>query len=345
MYLLLDSCIWIKEQGLTSNLGTVTRFFLRDSGAQLAIPEVVRHEVKCGLAKVLLSHRDKALSSSHRLLTAMSEAEPHLSLPTVEEIRSRVSEMLDDLDFETVDLPVSSEAARSAIVRATEKRVPTGVRDGIIWQNCLELLEAADVHLVTQDQQFYADKTRTRLAPSLSEEAEQGNHSLSVYSGLDKLLEALEAAQTELVLDELDEQLIIEQVLDEVHEWVREIVEAEGLPLGEFDDASVDSAYRTSERHEVVLVVSVGWPCNGGDWEDGGSDGHVGATIYCLLDRPTNQVRRIELSDLNVHCGEYSASTSFPDSDTVWRLVRVDAQGRKMRLEPRLRFAPSTNPL
>lgn len=342
MYVLLDSCIWIKEQGLTSNLGTVTRFFIRDSGARLAIPEVVRHEVKNALVSALRSHRDKALSSGRRVLAAMGENHPRLSLPTAEQIESRVSQMLTELDCETVDVPVSLEAARSAIERATEKRVPIGVRDGVIWQNCLELLAAADVHLVTQDEQFYADRTRTRLAPALSAEIEQTNHSLSVHSGLDKLLEALEAAQTDLVLAELDEQLIIEQILDEVHERVREIVEDEGLPLGEFDDASVDSAYRTSERHEVVLVVSVGWPCNGGDWEDGGADGHVSATVYCLLDRPTNQVSRIEISDLDVLCGDYFASTSFPDSDAVWQLVRVDAQGQKMRLEPRLHFAPPT---
>lgn len=340
MYVLLDSCIWIKEQGLTSNLGSVTRFFIRDSGARLAIPEVVRHEVKNGLASALRGHRDKALTSGRRLLAAMGEDEPRISLPTAKQIESRVSQMLTELNCETVDVPISLEAARSAIERATKKRVPTRVRDGVIWQNCLELLDAADVHLVTQDGHFYADGTRTRLAPALRDEVEQANHSLSVYSGLDKLLEALEPAQTELVLDELDEELIVEQVLDEVHEWVREMVEDEGLPLGEFDDASVDSAYRTSERHEVVLVVSVGWPCNGGDWEDGGADGHVSATVYCLLDRPTNQVRRIELRDLNVRCGDYFASTSFPDSDAVWNLVRVDAQGRKMRLKPRLRFEP-----
>ncbi len=345
MYVLLDSCIWIKEQGLTSNLGTATRFLIRDSGAQLAIPEVVRHEVTNGLVSALRSHRDKALRSGRRLLAAMGENEPRLSLPTVEEIQLRVSQMLDELDCETVDVPISLEPARSAIVRAAEKRVPTGVRDGVIWQNCLDLLGTSDVHLVTQDGQFYEDRARSRLAPSLSQEAELKNHSLSVHSGLDRLLDALEATQTDLVLDQLDEELIIEQVLDEVHEWVREMVEDEGIPLGEFDDANVDTAYRTSERHEVVLVVSVEWPCGGGHWEDGGAQGRVRATVYGLLDRPTNQVRRIELSDLDVDCGDYSASMSFPDSDAVWRLIRVDAQGRRMQLEPRLRFEPSTNTL
>ena len=345
MYLLLDSCIWIKEQGLTSNLGAAARFLIRDSGATLAIPEVVRHEAKNGLVSVLRSHRDKALSSGRRVLAAMSEDEPRLSLPTAEEIELRVSQMLNELDFETVDVPLSLEAARSAIVRAAEKRVPTGVRDGVIWQNCLELLDTADVHFVTQDEGFYADRTRTSLAPSLSEEAKQRNHSLKVHSGLDTMLKALQDARTEVVFAEDEEQLLIEQVLDEVDDWVRDIVAEDGLPLGDFDDANVESVYpATSEPHrELVVEISVRWPCGGGDWDDGGWDGSVSATVYGLLDRPTNRLRRIELRDLEIDAGDYWGSMSFPEADAVWRLVRVDAQGQKMRLEPKLRFERSTN--
>ena len=54
-------------------------------------------------------------------------------------------------------------------------------------------------------------------------------------------------------------------------------------------------------------------------------EGRVSATVYGLLDRHTNRLRRIDLSDLNVHSGDYYASMSFPDSDAVWRLVRVEA--------------------
>ena len=343
MYVVLDSCIWIKERGLTSNLGAAARFFMRDIEATLAIPEVVRHEVNSRLVSALRGDRDKALSSSSRLLVAMGKDEPRLPLPTPDEIQARVSQMLDDFDFETEDVPISLEAARSAVVRATGKRLPARVRDGIIWQNCLALLDSADVHFVIQDSGFYAGKKeRTYLEPSLSEEAELRKHSLTVHSGLDTMLNALQAARTDVVFDEDEEQLLIEQVLGEVEDWVRDMVGESGLPLGELDEAEVESVYpATSEPHrELVVEIGVRWRCGGGDWDDGGWEGSVSATAYGLLDRPTNSLRRVELRDLVVDAGDYWESMSFPEAEAVRQLVRVDSRGQKIRLEPRIRFDP-----
>lgn len=341
MYVLLDSCIWIKERGLTTNLGTATRFFIRDSAAVLAIPEVVRYEAANQLVTMFLKERDRARRGGGALALAMGQGKFTSNLPADELIRSRVSDLLDPDDAERIAIPISVEASRSAIVCAAEGRVPAGVRDGVIWQGCLGLLDRADVHFVTRDAGYYRDRDRTHLNQMLRDEADQRKHALEVHSGLDKMLESLESAHSDLVLDELDEEFVFEEIMNDQHDWIRELIgEEEGGILGEhFDDAKIESAYPTSGRHRVVLEVRMEWSFDGGDPEDGGrGQGGVTGRFFCLLDRSTDTLKPIELHELDVDGGGgYWFPGSFSGEEGVMRLVRVDDQGRKVRLRPMVR--------
>ncbi len=49
--IVLDSNIWLKEQVLRHNIGSVVRFYLRQHAARVVVPEVVRLEVEFHLVR------------------------------------------------------------------------------------------------------------------------------------------------------------------------------------------------------------------------------------------------------------------------------------------------------
>ena len=62
--------------------------------------------------------------------------------------------------------------------------------DGVIWANCLELLDESEVCLVTGDKAFYRNYDYNHgLAPNLKAEAEKCPNKLYLFAGLDKLLQ------------------------------------------------------------------------------------------------------------------------------------------------------------
>ncbi len=59
-----------------------------------------------------------------------------------------------------------------------------------IWANCLELLEEADVCLVTGDKAFFKDRDYNNgLAPDLAKEEGLRPHTLRLFSRLEDLLQ------------------------------------------------------------------------------------------------------------------------------------------------------------
>ena len=58
MIVLLDSNVWLEELGLNSSLGSAVRFYLKQKGAQIALPEVVKLEVESNFKNRLIGYVD-----------------------------------------------------------------------------------------------------------------------------------------------------------------------------------------------------------------------------------------------------------------------------------------------
>jgi hypothetical protein len=195
MYVVFDSNIWLSELGLRSGAAAATKFFLRRAGGVVAIPEVVRLEVRQHLA-VRLRDFVKDIQDNHRqLLTAFGTLK-ELVLPTQEEIQAKVDAAFDGLDVEKIDVPFGIESARSSFLKTIAKAPPSDktqeFKDGVIWADCLDLLKVADVVLVTSDKAFYKDRTYAQgVAENLKAELAGCPHTLKILPTLADLLETI----------------------------------------------------------------------------------------------------------------------------------------------------------
>jgi hypothetical protein len=195
MIVVFDANVWYSQLGLKSPSAAAIRFFLRQRGAKVAIPEVVRLEVTRNLTTRLRQHIETIRAEHRQLLTAFGKLR-EIVLPTDNDVQTRIEELLASLGVETIEIAFSLESARSSFLKTIEKQPPSKstqqFKDGVLWADCLSLLRIDDVVLVTDDRAFYEDQTPSKgLARNLLEEAESCPHTIRVLSTLPELLDAV----------------------------------------------------------------------------------------------------------------------------------------------------------
>ena len=221
MIIVLDSNIWLKELGLNSALGAVTRFYVRRKNARLALPEVVRREVEHNFRSMLQAYVSE-IDTKHRQLLTMFGSLKAVVLPDQSQIDAKVGQVFANLGVDIIEVPFSLESARSSFLKTITKTPPSDrtqeFKDGVLWADCCQLLSQDDVCLVTIDKHFYAERDYARgLAGNLLAEVSGSNRSFKIFSSLDDVLKELE---TDLVIDDgalLDAYLLQQQsTIDEI---------------------------------------------------------------------------------------------------------------------------------
>lgn len=203
MLLVLDTNVWLSELSLRSPLGAATRFFIRRKGARIALPEVVRLEVEQNL-RARLSDFISKIHDNHRQLLTVFGALKEVVLPDGAAVDARVGKVFSTLDVELLEIPLSLGNARSSFLKTISKTPPSDktqeFKDGVLWSDCVSLLEQDAVYLVTADKAFYQDrKYENGLASNLREEISAAKHPLSLLPSLADLLRDF---RTEVDLDE-----------------------------------------------------------------------------------------------------------------------------------------------
>lgn len=226
-----DTNIWLSELGLRSPTAAAVRFFLKQSGARVAIPEVVRLEVEQNLTSRLLEHIEDIRKAHRQLLTAFGKLR-EVVLPTEEDVRQKVPELFNSLQVERIDVPFSLEAARSSFLKTILKQAPSHqsqqFKDGVLWADCLSLLAEDDVVLVTADKDFYQDQTYAKgLSQSLQRETQALPRTIRVLPAIANLLEAL---KTPVVIDP---DALQAAFIDQFSKSVFGSLERHGFALGE----------------------------------------------------------------------------------------------------------------
>lgn len=199
MFVVLDTNIWLHELALQTPLGSAVRFFLRQGGHKLVVPEVIRLEVEKNLRRELREWRD-SIAEDHRKLLAMFGKLHEVKLPSDADIEQRVASVFDASGLDIVAVPFSLESARASLLKAIDGAAPSGpknqqFKDGVIWADCMQLLEHDDVTLVTEDRAFYFDRAKTDLGPAenLAAEAKARAHKIVLIPDLGKLLKSVRA--------------------------------------------------------------------------------------------------------------------------------------------------------
>lgn len=197
MIVVLDSNVWLSELGLRSGAAAAVRFFLNQSNAQVAVPEVVQLEVRHNLTNRLSTHAKEIRDNYRQLLTAFGKLR-EIILPTEGEIQAKVEELFASLGVQQQQIPFSLESARSALFKAIQKAPPCDktqeFKDAVIWADCVTLLATDEVVLVTNDKAFYRDRAYEKgLAPNLLDETKNLPNQLRILPNLSDLLDVIQA--------------------------------------------------------------------------------------------------------------------------------------------------------
>ena len=192
MFVVFDSNVWFSQQGLNSEKAKEGLEFIRSRDGTLVIPEVVRLEVEAKLCEELLKRR-KDIKDSHRYIANIVTDIEDLRLPTYEDIKERIRSLTKETGVKTREMSLTLEATKSSWYKILHKLQPSDRKeqfaDGVIWANCLELLQESDVYLVSEDKAFYKDcQYNHGLAPNLLKEAANMSNKLRLFSDLESLL-------------------------------------------------------------------------------------------------------------------------------------------------------------
>jgi hypothetical protein len=123
MIVILDSNIWLAELGLNSSLGAVTRFYLRQQSARIALPEVVRLEVQHNFRNRLKEFVSE-IAKNHRQLLAIFGSLTEVVLPDDSQIDEKVGQIFSDLGVSLIEVPFSIESAQSSFLKTVNKVPP-----------------------------------------------------------------------------------------------------------------------------------------------------------------------------------------------------------------------------
>ena len=224
-YVVLDSNVWVKELALQSAKASAVRYYLKTSDAKLVVPRVVRLEVEEHLRQRMIDCRND-IERAHRELLFLMGTQRGIILPTDDEIEAIVPTLIDKTGVDILNIPLTLDAAESSFARIRRKRPPSHNKeqfaDGVVWENCVKLLDEANVCLVTADRAFFKgnDLNTGQLAPTLLDEVRDRKNRIEIYRDLERLMENI---RTEISLDNdglIDEARIlaaddIQKLLDE----------------------------------------------------------------------------------------------------------------------------------
>lgn len=284
MIVVLDSNVWLSELGLRSGAAAAVRFFLNQSSAQIAVPEVVQLEVRYNLTKRLSTHAKEIRDNYRQLLTAFGKLR-EIVLPTEEDIQAKVEELFSSLGVQQQQIPFSLESARSALFKTIQKESPCDktqeFKDAVIWADCVALLATDEVVLVTNDKAFYKDRAYEKgLAPNLLDEMKHLPNQLRILSSLSDLLGVIQARVP------LDEDQLQTAVLDAFGESINGTLARTGFSL----DARKNVTYKlfaTENPIELFLEFSITISCS-----DARGEGRTNAFLNLKGDglySPTNR--------------------------------------------------------
>jgi hypothetical protein len=231
MIVVFDTNVWLSELGLRSGAGAATRFYLKHSGARVAIPEVVRLEVAENLTSRLMKHIESIRSDYSQLLTAFGTLR-EVVLPGESDVRKRIPELFASMEVAQIDLPFTLESARSSFLKTIHKLPPSHqnqqFKDGVLWADCVSLLSTDEVVLVTADKAFYQDQLYSKgLAASLQEEARGCEHTIRVLPALADLLESVRTPIT------INGDILQSAFIEEHQVSVSSSLERHGFALGQ----------------------------------------------------------------------------------------------------------------
>lgn len=250
MIVVLNSNIWIAELGLRSSLGALARFYVQRKDARLALPEVVRLEVEHNLRNQIKEFT-AGIEDAHRQLLMLFGTLKQVVVPDASAIDNKVGELFRSVGIDIIDVPFSLKSARSSLLKTIDKAPPSDrtqeFKDGVLWADCIELLEGDDVCLVTKDKAFFEKREYSNgLSKALAAEAISTKHQFSLMSSLAELVKEFRVDVS------IDEAKLVQSYLAKNADVLTDMLNRNGFVLG--DRRSLAKTLYVTEQPSVLYV-------------------------------------------------------------------------------------------
>ena len=173
--LILDTCTFVAEVGLTSRRGSALKHYLSRRGIQLVVPELVAEECERHLTQRAQGKRKRIEGELQWLGRFCGEVNGWQG-PSDKTIQERARELARAEHLNAVIVRETLGVRRRAELRHRAERPPSHkgseLSDCRIWEQCLELLARCDVVFVSRDSDFRGHRRKDGLHPALRAEAE-----------------------------------------------------------------------------------------------------------------------------------------------------------------------------
>jgi hypothetical protein len=260
MIIVLDTNIWLSQLGLGSQVGSAVRFYIRQQGARLVVPEVVKLEVEHNVRKVLKEHAEQ-IRAHHRLLLTLFGQLPEVVLPTDDKIERRAQALIEDVGLHVEFIPFTLSSARRSLEKVVLGMPPSGpknqqFKDGVVWADCCDLLAQDSVYLISNDRGFYKNGSyEAGLARSLQGEIESLPHRLHLFQSLEDLLPTLHLEIP------LDDEALVAAFLEGHAQSMTAFLDRDGFTLGEPTRVG-KSLFATEHPEELFIRFTVEFECS-----------------------------------------------------------------------------------
>jgi hypothetical protein len=219
----IDSNIWLAEQMLRHGAGSALRFFLRTSGARVAVPEVIRREVVRHLLAELQRLSQQIQHSHGRLLRHVGSLK-ELVRPSSQDLEAAATHAFERARLDIMDVPFSIESARASFEKCLAGEPPSApkdqqFKDGVVWADCVRLAADNPVLLVSADKGFFRNRRyEDGLAPNLAAESQATHCGITLVH---ELAAVLQSVQTRVSIDYQSlARRLPSGVLDKIGQWI-----------------------------------------------------------------------------------------------------------------------------
>ncbi len=151
------------------------------------------------------------------------------------------------------------ESAKLSLQKINDKVPPSDknqqFKDGVIWADCMNLLQKGDVILVTKDKAFFQDRVYDNgLAVNLKEEAVAFANNIKIYSSLTKLLEEIKTDIT------IDNAALVSQFTEIIKESMNSILEGNGFSISSKAIVNI-STFVTEDPDKLYIEFTIQFEC------------------------------------------------------------------------------------
>jgi len=158
-----------------------------------------------------------------------------------------------------LEIPFTFESARGSFFKIIEKLAPSDkkqqFKDGVIWADCMNLLEKDDVYLVTSDSDFYEERNYGKsMAQTLFKEAEAYPYKITLFSNITELLRSIKKDVP------IDKGSLVSQFRDEKNQSIDNMLSRNNFMVVGEPDVKTD-IYATENPNTLYVEFEIIYSC------------------------------------------------------------------------------------